>query len=518
MGRLFWRIFLGFWLTLIVTGIAVGTAVWIHQQQREPRPEPMLAAGPRAEILLQSAAATLRFGGEAALRALLEGDSRDSPRSARVYAVDELDRELLGRPVPAQALAGARARAAVDGSGADPNAAGAMGGSGRPGRRGVRLVDSPDGRRFLLFVPAADPASAGTTTGQVPAGSAATEDPARPQASAGGRTGPRAARGGMMRRDPLPPGVGIAIGLLASLGFSALFAWYLTRPIRHLRRAFAEVADGRLETRVAPLMGRRADEIAGLGSDFDLMAERLQKLIASQRRLLHDVSHELRSPLARLQAAIGLARQSPERSAAMLERIEREAQRLDALVGEVLTLARLEAAGRETPAQSVDLGELMQQVVDDARFEARTIGRDVAFPVPRHPRTVKHAHPDWLQRAFENVIRNAVRHTGEGTTVEVTLTDRSDGAALVTVADRGPGVADAEIESIFEPFNRGSRSTAGDGHGLGLAIARRALAAHGGTIAAANRPGGGLLVTMTLPAAGAAMPDRPADGSARPPR
>jgi len=321
-----------------------------------------------------------------------------------------------------------------------------------------------------------------------------------------------------MRRDPLPPGVGIAIGLLASLGFSALFAWYLTRPIRHLRRAFAEVADGRLETRVAPLMGRRADEIAGLGSDFDLMAERLQKLIASQRRLLHDVSHELRSPLARLQAAIGLARQSPERSAAMLERIEREAQRLDALVGEVLTLARLEAAGRETPAQSVDIGELMQQVVDDARFEARTIGRDVAFPVPQHPRTLKRAHPDWLQRAFENVIRNAVRHTGEGTTVEVTLTDRSDGAALVTVADRGPGVADAEIESIFEPFDRGSRSTAGDGHGLGLAIARRALAAHGGTIAAANRPGGGLVVTMTLPAAGAAMPDRPADGSARPPR
>lgn len=473
LRSLFWKLFLGFWLTLIAAGIAVGTAVWLYHQQREPGPEPTLSAGPRAEILVRSAAATLRHGGEPALRALLEAEAGESAEGARVHAVDDQGRELLGRAVPAETTE--RARAMIEGRG---------GGRGPAGRapRGVRLVETAEGRRLLLFVPLAEGAAA-----------------RRADSPRGGPAGRRV--------QPPQPALGIAIGLLASLAFSALLAAYLTRPIRHLRRAFADAADGRLDTRVAPLMGRRRDEIAGLGEDFDRMAERLQKLIVSQRRLLHDVSHELRSPLARLQAAVGLARQDPARTATMLDRIERDTQRLDALVGELLTLARLEANAGDAARQEVELGELLQEIVDDARFEAQARGRDVRLDAPGAPVAVAHAHPEWLQRALENVIRNAVRHTAEGSAVEVTLRAGSPPSArgpaapiVIVVSDRGAGVPPDQLDAIFEPFHRGGAGT--DGHGLGLAIARRALAAHRGTIVAANRAGGGLEVTMTLPPTG----------------
>jgi two-component system OmpR family sensor kinase len=297
MGRLFWKFFLAFWLALLLAGAAVGTLVWLHQQ-RSVREEPVLAAGPRAALALQAASATLRHGGEPALRALLD-DAAPPWNATIVYAVDRHGRDLLGREVPADALARARLLAARPGA---PHAA-----------RVVR-VDEPSG--LLLFVPfAAD----GTI---------------RPM--------PRPARFG---RTPerFPPLLLAAIGLIASVAFSALLAWSLTRPIRHLRSAVTSFSEGRLETRVAPLVGGRGDELAELGRDFDRMAQQLQQLLASQRRLLHDVSHELRSPLARLQAAVGLARQNPERVPAMLGRIERDASRLDELVGELLALARLEA-------------------------------------------------------------------------------------------------------------------------------------------------------------------------------
>jgi two-component system OmpR family sensor kinase len=231
------------------------------------------------------------------------------------------------------------------------------------------------------------------------------------------------------------------------------------------------------------------------------MTERLQKLVASQQRLLHDVSHELRSPLARLHAAIGLARQSPERHDTMLERIEREAGRLDALVGELLALSRLEAGAAEGPAQPVAIAEMLEELAEDARFEARALGRDLVLSTPGDARgTLLSARPEWLQRAFENVVRNAIRHTGPGTAVEIALTYGRPGELVVSVADRGPGVAGDELETIFDPFQRGRASaSSGDGHGLGLAIARRAITAHRGTISAANRPGGGLVVTVALP-------------------
>jgi two-component system OmpR family sensor kinase len=303
----------------------------------------------------------------------------------------------------------------------------------------------------------------------------------------------------MMRREPHAPALAIAIGLLASLGFSALLAWYLARPIRHLRSAFASVAEGRFGTRVAPLMGRRADEIAGLGNDFDRMTERLQKLVVSQQRLLHDVSHELRSPLARLHAAIGLARQDPRKLEGSLERIEREAARLDGLVGEVLTLARLEGGTASGTQETVDFADLVANIAADARFEAEAAGREVNLDCAEE--VLVRGRAELLHRAVENVVRNALKHTSPGTAVTIKLSIAGP-RALLSVTDRGPGVAPGETERIFEPFYRGA--AAPGGFGLGLAIAQGAVAAHGGTISAANAEGGGLRVEIELPLAKAA--------------
>jgi two-component system OmpR family sensor kinase len=298
---------------------------------------------------------------------------------------------------------------------------------------------------------------------------------------------------------PPSPLLPISIGILASLGFSALLAWYLATPIRYLRGAFDAVAAGKLDTRIGPRMGRRRDEIADLGRDFDRMAGQLQILVGSQRRLLHDVSHELRSPLARLQAAIGLARQQPEKLEASLDRIERESGRLDELVGELLTLSRLEAGTSGAADEEVDLVELVASIADDARFEAEAHGRRVQFS--GEGEVLVQVRAELLHRAFENVIRNAVKYTREGTTVEVRVERQpTPDRLIVTVDDRGPGVPESDLPAIFEPFFRGGAGVKTAGFGLGLAIARRAIEAHGGNIQAMNRPGGGLRVEIVLPA------------------
>jgi two-component system OmpR family sensor kinase len=249
------------------------------------------------------------------------------------------------------------------------------------------------------------------------------------------------------------------------------------------------------------MKGRR-DEIADLGDDFDQMAQQLQKLVGAQRRLLHDVSHELRSPLARLQAAIGLVRQSPEKLEASLDRIEREVARVDELVGEVLTLARLESLASGASARTVDFAELVADVAEDARFEAEAAKRRLSYAGSAVARVRGSA--ELLHRAVENVVRNAVKYTAEGSCVEMELSADSGragaGKAVLVVADRGPGIPDEELERIFDPFYRVANDTA-KGFGLGLAIAQRAIASHGGVIRARNRPDGGLRLEIELPLA-----------------
>ena len=231
------------------------------------------------------------------------------------------------------------------------------------------------------------------------------------------------------------------------------------------------------------------------------MSGRLRALMDGQRRLLHDVSHELRSPLARMQAALGLAHQQPDKIGVTLERIERESNRMDKLIGELLTLSRLEASPDALRRETVDLVELIDGIVADARFEATQANADdtlrIAFEA--HDNVGVSGDPDLLWSALENVVRNAARHGAPGGIVAVNVR-AADGIARVDVLDRGPGIAADDLPAIFQPFFRAGASRTGvDGHGLGLAIAQRVVHAHGGEIVAVNRDGGGLQVSITLP-------------------
>lgn len=300
---------------------------------------------------------------------------------------------------------------------------------------------------------------------------------------------------------PLEPLIG---NILVTLLCSMLLAWYFSKPIRSLRAAFDAAAGGNLGIRLGPEMGKRRDELADLGCDFDRMASQLQALVNSQRHLLHDVSHELRSPLARLQAAIGLVRQSPDKLEATLDRIELESARINQLVGELLTLSRLEAGVAGDLNDEINMDELMADLVEDARFEAGPRGCEIEFRGECNV-TVR-GRAELLYRAIENVVRNAVKYTSEHSVV--TLRAEYDAHRQILklfVLDKGSGVPDAELGRIFEPFFR-SASAKTDGHGLGLAIALRVVQAHGGSISASNRASGGLCVEIDLPAQKSPLP------------
>jgi signal transduction histidine kinase len=301
-------------------------------------------------------------------------------------------------------------------------------------------------------------------------------------------------------RFPIEPIIG---GVVASLAVAALLAWYVSKPIRFLRDAFDAAARGDLDARVGTGLGGRRDELADLGRDFDRTAAQIKELMEGQRRLMHDVSHELRSPLARLQAAVGLARQHPDNIDGAMDRIDREAERIDKLVDEILTLSRVESGMNAQRNETVEIAALIRDVVEDAAFEAHarskavTLDADIAAV---EAATVK-GNAELLHRALENIVRNAMRHAPEGGKVAVGGTrDTVAKTIAITVADNGPGVAHSELKSIFEPFFRGSGAQDAQGHGLGLAIARRVIEAHGGRIDAANRAEGGLVVTLRLPA------------------
>lgn len=296
--------------------------------------------------------------------------------------------------------------------------------------------------------------------------------------------------------------VPITGALLASLLFAALMAWYMSTPIRKLSEAFQALAGGKLQTRIGDSMGQRKDELTELGRDFDRMAEQLTGSLQSQRRLLHDVSHELRSPLARLQAAIGLARQQPDKAEEYMVRMDREAVRMDKLVGEILTLSRLEAdaqAGQDL----IHMDELFAELTDNAQFEARNAGKvfKTAYSVDEISKICVQGRYELLHRALENVLRNAIRHTAPDTAVSLQAHVKQ-GQLHIQVLDEGSGVPEAELQSIFQPFYRSVLAEhTGDGYGLGLAITQRVILAHAGSITASNRQPAGLCMQMTLPVA-----------------
>jgi len=299
-----------------------------------------------------------------------------------------------------------------------------------------------------------------------------------------------------LRHGPRLPLIPLLTALLVSLASAFGLAWYFAKPIRQLRRAFDAAADGDLAVRIGAGMGGRRDELADLGRDFDRMTERLAVLVDGQKKLLHDVSHEMRSPLARLQAAIGLARQQPARMEDSLARIEREGERMNLLVGELLTLSRLEA-GVSGVLENVEMGELLDDIVEDARFEGAARQVAVDFLAGEMPEI--RANAELLHRAIENIVRNALRYSPDGGTVRIEA-GRQGNCFRLAVSDHGPGVAEDELAAIFTPFFRGGGQSGGGGYGLGLAIAKRVVAAVNGKIQAKNADAGhGLIVEIELP-------------------
>lgn len=446
MGRLFWKIFISFWLTLLITGAIVGGLVWQYNKERIEQLE-VLANSPRADFSVNALARILREEGREGLEHLIEQRNESHHRPLPIFIVNDAGQDLLGRPVPPLVLKKAR-DAATD-----------------PQQTAIQNVTTPEGEQYLLFIPRREFRGMRHQTG-------------------------------FPRYLPLTP---LLIVFIGSLLFSAGLAWYLTRPIRHLREATNQFAEGKLDTRVMQNIGKRKDEITDLARDFDHMAEQVQNLVATQKRLLNDVSHELRSPLARLQMAIEMGRQQPGKANEMMQRIEKETQRLDELVGELLTLSRLEANVHKNQNDYFDINGLVASIADDARFEAVNQNKKVVFN-PGDEVLIS-GSIELLRRAIENVIRNAIYYTPEQTQVSITMNHDNNHVAI-TVCDSGKGVEDEKLSDLFQPFvriNDSNQNVKIPGYGLGLAIARRAIELHNGTIKAYNHPQGGLCVDMRIP-------------------
>lgn len=286
--------------------------------------------------------------------------------------------------------------------------------------------------------------------------------------------------------------------LITALLLCWALARYLASPIKKLRQATQQLADGDLSTRVSDRLGRRRDELASLGKDFDVMAERIESLIMSQKRLSRDVSHELRSPLARMNVALEIARQKSNGEASpVLTRIENESQRLNDMISRLLTLSKLETGSKDFDRRDLNLKSIVEQVTADADYEANGKARSVKIIQADECRVS--GSESLIRSAVENVLRNAVRYTKEGTSVEVTLTNEG-GVAKVRILDHGQGVPESELANLFKPFYRvgEARDRGSGGTGLGLAIAEQATIAHNGTISAHNE-GDGLVVEISVP-------------------
>jgi two-component system sensor histidine kinase CpxA len=452
---LFLKIFL--WFTTVMVTMIFGTFVVGELMRPDPSQPPLRR--PLNHILhdyAHQSAHEYEHGGQTALIAYLERTQKES--GIRAYLFNSQQQELTGRWIPPGAPDLARRVLETDQPEVRDNGSPPL--MAQPAR-------GNDGSRYVLIA-----------------------EPPR-------RSGP----------SPFHPlmhifGVALTGGL-----FCYWLARYLTSPVAKLRAATRELAKGNLSTRVGPTLGSRRDELVSLAADFDVMAEKIQSLVDSQRRLLGDISHELRSPLARLNVALELARQrSGTEAASALERIQREAEILNEMIGQLLALTRLESGAEEIAKSEFNLTRLVREVADDADFEARGRGRSVKVETDETSETDRRCdfvgNEQLLRRAVENLVRNAVQYTAEETAVEVKLEcGAGAGKAVITVRDHGAGVPEEALAKIFRPFYRvdDARDREAGGVGLGLAIAERAVRLHGGSVTASNAADGGLIVTIALP-------------------
>ncbi len=440
MSRIYWRIFLSFWVVILVTtAITVGLGALVLQQDLDDNRRAFLRGNMGA--LAGQAQRALEQGGEPALREWLRAKQTELPTPLLVVTPD--GRELLDRALPPVPLGLLQRRAER------------RGGPGPP----VRALRAADGRDYLLL----------------------------PAPAKGRRLG-----GWFGQRGARP--VFFVVLILVSGVICLLLARYLTRPLDKLRAAGQAIAAGDLAARAGGNTGARRDEIGALARDFDRMAERVQQLVESQQRLLRDVSHELRSPLTRLQAAAGLLRQRADaEETPNLDRIDKEVAQLDELIGQILAYTRLEQLDR-VDRSPVDLVSLLADVVADARYEGAAAGIGVSLDAPATQ--VVQGDIRLLHSALENVVRNAVQHAESR--VRVSVESTNDGLRVL-VSDDGPGVDAAALARLFEPFYTGTEMAA-RGAGIGLAITQRAVNLHGGEVAARNGPAGGLEIEISLPA------------------
>jgi two-component system OmpR family sensor kinase len=450
MKTLFLRIFLSFWAAMLVAlGTTVGVAWYRFQQVQRVNVD--------IKELANEAAALLRSDGARALPAWI-ADTERKYKERRIYIVDSTGDDVLKRPLPnyLRRYVSRLQHAGLLGENRDDG----------------RSIDDP-----LLLTPLFTDRNGHVYSIMI--------------------AGPSWPMNMLNATD-----VRIVIFGFAIL-ISALVCWWLARyvskPVERLQSSARELAAGNLDARVGEEFSRRHDELGVLARDFDVMAEHVRTLIASKEDLLRGMSHELRSPLARLRVALGLARRSGADMPKQLDRIELEAERLDTLIGQMLQLSRLRSAEPTHIRETVEITSLLGEVVDDARLEADAKNAGVDWTPPGA--ILVEGDSQLLRSAFENVLRNAVRFTAPGTSVRTELR-LEDSQAHLLIEDHGPGVPEAELERIFEPFYRvaESRDRESGGTGLGLAITARIAALHGGTVVARNIEGGGLRVEIIIPA------------------
>ncbi len=453
--RLFWKIFLPFW---VAQALLLGV-LYMRLQHRLHVENPWWVQPDRRLMPSLAELAVQRYesSGQTALREIL--DQSSMPRRVNYWLLDGGEHEFSGRPLPTEIIGFAQ--------------------------------------RALLH-----------------------EGMARPDEDVVIVSAITTARGSyLLVGEFIPPPLGervpgeilwvLKLGTIISALMCLVIAHYLSKPIERLRIATNELARGNLDIRVGATIGKRRDEIADLVRDFDSMAGELRNQIQSERNLLSGVSHELRSPIARMRLALALARSAdqPEREE-MLDRIEQDAIQLDSMLERILTVARLENGQYKPKFENLSLNEVVEEVLDDARFEATAT--DATITYNDDAIVSLNGDPGLLRSAIENVVRNALFYSGSNGRIAVRLR-MENGQAVLTVRDNGQGVPEDALPLLFKPFYRvdGSRVTSTGGMGLGLAIVRNALAAHGGCVAARNVAPHGLEVELRLPVVGGSAAMRP---------
>lgn len=433
MRTLFWRIFASFWLAIaLVAGLSLLFGHALNQDAW------IVARHPALRTLPEQWVQTYRQSGPEAAQALLEQRKRQFHIDTQV--LDDSGSPLIRGTFPPRAAAfEARHSERL------------------PWRRMTEEYTGPDGESYLFIY-------------RIPF----------PELTA------------WHRSSLLWPVTALGIALVVLTVFSLLLTLSITRPLDRLRRAVHDLGRTAYQQNSLERLARRRDELGVLAGDFNRMGQRLQDLIGSQRQLLRDVSHELRSPLARLRVALALAeRASPAERDVLWPRLGQECDRLEALISEILALARLDAD--PGARQRVELRPLLEQLREDALL----VAPEQTIHIGATDSLAVQGWPDMLGRALDNLLRNALRFNPAGQPVEITA-GNEQGSVVLHVRDHGPGVAADHLAQLGEPFFRAPQQSA-PGHGLGLAIARRAIERHGGRLSFDNHPDGGFVARVELP-------------------